>query len=55
MDFYELVNRRSSIRSFERTRAVPDDVLRRILNAGRVAPSAMNLQPWRFHVVQSPE
>ena len=53
MDFYDLVTKRCSIRSYERNKAVPDDVLRRILNAGRVAPSAANLQPWRFHVVQS--
>jgi nitroreductase len=55
MDFYDLVKKRSSIRSFDKERAVPDDVLYRILNAGRMAPSAKNLQPWRFHVVRSPE
>jgi len=35
--------------------AVPDDVQRRILDAGRVAGSAVNRQPWRFLVVESPD
>jgi nitroreductase len=31
---------------------VPDDVRRRILEAGRVAGSAANRQPWRFFVLE---
>lgn len=54
MDFYDLVARRNSIRSFDREKAVPEAVLQRILNAGRMAPSAKNLQPWRFIVVRTP-
>jgi nitroreductase len=34
-------------------RPVPEDVLLRILDAGRVAGSARNRQPWRFVVVES--
>jgi len=30
--------------------AVPEEVLRRILEAGRVSGSARNRQPWRFTV-----
>ena len=55
MDFYDLVIKRCSTRSFERNRSIPEDVLKRILNTGRMAPSANNFQPWRFHVVRSPE
>ena len=55
MDFYDLVSNRSSIRSFDMSRAIPQEVLNRILNAGRLAPSANNLQPWHFHVITSPE
>ena len=55
MDFYELVINRCSIRSFERNRTIPEEVLNRILNAGRMAPSASNLQPWRLHVIRSQE
>ncbi len=55
MDFCELVVKKCSIRNYDPHRAIPDDVLKRILSAGRVAPSAKNLQPWRIHLVLSPE
>jgi nitroreductase len=32
-------------------RELPEDVLRRILEAGRIAGSAVNRQPWRFLVL----
>ncbi|WP_242664288.1 nitroreductase family protein [Chlorobium sp. N1] len=54
MDFHELAAARSSTRSF-RPDPVSEESLRRILEAGRLAPSAKNLQPWRFAVVQSPD
>lgn len=41
-----LLNRRS-VRSFE-DRPIPDDVFAAILEAGRVAPSTVNLQTWSF-------
>ena len=34
---------------------IPDDVVRRILDAGRVTGSASNKQPWSFLVVEDPE
>jgi nitroreductase len=36
-------------------REIPEDVVRRILEAGRIAGSASNKQPWRFIAVESPE
>jgi nitroreductase len=51
MDFYDAVSKRLSIRSY-RPDPVPDDVLARVLEAGRLAPSAKNLQPWKFIVVR---
>jgi hypothetical protein len=36
-------------------REIPADVLDRILQAGRLAGSAMNRQPWRFVVLESTE
>jgi nitroreductase len=36
-------------------REIPEEVLERILQAGRLAGSAMNRQPWRFVVLQSRE
>jgi nitroreductase len=33
-------------------RPIPEDVVRRILDAGRIAGSANNLQPWRFLILE---
>ena len=54
MDVYEAIKIRRSVRAYE-TRQIPDDVLMRVLEAGRAAPSASNSQPWHFIVVKSPE
>ena len=54
MDAYlAIVSRREGRRYAERP--VPENVTRRILDAGRVAGSAVNRQPWTFHVVESPD
>jgi nitroreductase len=45
----ETVLKRRSVRSFS-ARPIPDDVFAAILEAGRVAPSAVNLQTWTFAV-----
>jgi nitroreductase len=54
MDFTHVVTGRESIRSFDPARPVDREVLNRILEAGRLAPSAGNRQPWRFMLVSSP-
>ena len=54
MDFYDTVNHRLSVRSYKPD-PVPEDALNRILEAGRLAPSAKNIQPWKFIVVRDPE
>jgi nitroreductase len=50
MSFYDLIVSRRSIRQFE-SKPIPQDVLRDIVNAGRLAPSAANRQPLEFIVV----
>ncbi len=47
----ELLLTRRSVRKF-RDVPVPDDLVRRILDVARYAPSAKNRQPWRFFVVR---
>lgn len=51
MDLLPEIKKRVSIRDFEDKKIPPDSVVR-ILEAGRLAPSAKNRQPWRFVVVQ---
>jgi len=53
MDFYNLIENRESIRDYDSSKKIPDEVLNRILNAGRIAPSASNRQPWTFILVSS--
>jgi nitroreductase len=53
LDFYDAVRKRLSIRTYKPD-PVPEDVLDRILEAGRLAPSAKNYQPWKFIVVKDP-
>ncbi len=55
MEFYDLIKSRESVRDYNPDRKVPKEVMDRILNAGRLAPSASNRQPWRFVVVSSAE
>ncbi len=45
---------RRSIRKFKEE-PIPDSMIRRILEAGRFAPSTGNQQPWKFIVIKSPE
>lgn len=55
MDYYELITHRESIRSYDPDKPVSKEVINRILEAGRMAPSACNLQPFKFIVVTSHE
>jgi len=51
MEFYDVIRTRRSVRKFLK-KEIPDEVLDRILEAARVAPSGDNRQPWRFVVVE---
>ena len=50
MDVFEAIAARRSIRAFD-DKPLNDDVLERILDAARLAPSGSNRQPWRYVVV----
>ena len=54
MGFMELCKDRYSVRQFD-ARPVEKDKLGRILEAGRLAPTACNYQPQRIYVLQSEE
>ncbi len=47
MEFYEVVNKRRSIRQFE-AREIPREVLERILDAGLKAPSSNRQRRWEL-------
>ncbi len=52
MTFLDLVRRRYSARAY-RPDPVPDDLLAAVLEAGRLAPTAANRQPFRIIVVRT--
>lgn len=52
MSFLSLCEKRRSVRDYSE-KEVTKEVLLQILEAGRLAPSAVNYQPWRFLVVSS--
>ena len=51
MDILEIIKTRRSIRKFE-NQPVPEDILEKVLEAGRWAPSGLNNQPWRFAIIR---
>lgn len=50
-DIENLIFRRRSVRLFQKNQ-VPEFMIKRILEAGRFAPSAGNAQPWKFIVLR---
>jgi len=55
MDFFKLIEARESIRDYDPQSEVSKSTLLKIVNAGRVAPSASNKQPWKFLIISSSE
>ena len=51
MDFLELAKQRYSSRKYS-AKVVEDNKLNTVLEAGRIAPSAANYQPWVFIIVK---
>ena len=54
-DFSDIVYNRRSIRNFDPSVKIPREELLEILDKTVTAPSSVNMQPWRFVVVDSAE
>lgn len=54
-DFKDIVFNRHSIKSFDANYKIPREEMIEILQEATQAPSSVNLQPWRFVVVESDE
>lgn len=54
MDVFELIKSRRSIRQYNNI-PIEKDKLVRILEAMRLAPSAVNLQEWKFFIITNTE
>lgn len=55
MEFSDVIAKRRSVRHFNTKLAVSDDAIDTLLASAISAPSAGNIQPWRFTVVRSLE
>ena len=53
MDAYDAIVARRSVRNFKPD-PVSDDLLKKLVNAGRLAPTGANKQPFKFLVVTEP-
>lgn len=53
-EFYELLDRRRTVRDFS-DEAVPFEIIEKAVLSAGTAPSGANMQPWRFVVVQDAE
>jgi len=53
MEYNDLICIRESVRNYDPKRPVPKEILEKILDAGRISPSACNNQPWKFLVISS--
>ena len=54
MNVVDAIKTRKSVRSYL-DKPIEDEKLNAVLEAGRLAPSAMNNQEWRFVIVRDPE
>lgn len=54
MDFIKLIKSRRTIRKFQQ-KALAKEQLLNYIDAARVAPSAANLQPLKYYIVNTPE
>ena len=54
MDAIEVLKRRRSVRAYKGAR-VPRKIIEDIVDCGRLAATAVNIQPWEFVVVTDPD
>ena len=51
METFEVIKKRRSVREYT-SEDISEDLLRKIIQAGAMAPSAHNKQPWQFIIVR---
>ncbi|MBC1473306.1 nitroreductase family protein [Listeria grandensis] len=54
-DFEDIIKNRRSIRTYDDSVKISREEMEQILTDAMRAPSSVNMQPWRFVVVESPE
>jgi len=54
MEIDEVIKKRRSIRAYK-TQDVPEEFVEKLIEAASFAPSAGNIQPWKFVIAKKPE
>ncbi|WP_019913780.1 nitroreductase family protein [Paenibacillus sp. HW567] len=54
-DFTSIITGRRSIRKYDTSVKISKEEMTEILTEATLAPSSVNMQPWRFLVIESPE
>ena len=54
MELNEAIKERRSIRAFKK-HDVSEKIIEQLIEAGRLAPSAGNVQPWKFVIIRKPD
>ena len=54
-DFKEIVTGRRSIKNYDKSVKISREEMEEILKLATLAPSSVNMQPWRFLIIDSPE
>lgn len=55
MNYIESLQKRYSVKKFDTTKKVPQEILKNILEAGKLSASSLGLQPYKIFVVESEE
>ncbi|MCD6517782.1 MAG: nitroreductase family protein [Candidatus Aminicenantes bacterium] len=54
MSVMDIMKSRRSVRRYK-NKPIPEDILNKVLEAARIAPSGKNFQPWKFIIVRDRE
>ena len=55
MEILEGLKTRRSVRKFDDTKKIPSDDIKKMIEAACYSPSAHNMQPWEFIVIEDRE
>ena len=55
MNILELIQKRYSAKQYNSDKAIPEEKIEALKEILRLAPSSINIQPWKFTFVQNPE
>ena len=53
MNFMDAMNFRHACKIFDEGKKIPENILKNIIEVGRLSPSSFGMEPWEFLVVQS--